>query len=240
MNVAVVMGVGPDQGMGAQLCRRFASFGLHVFVAGRTQAKLDAVAENIRADGGEATPVAADATDEAAVVTLFEHAAAQGRIECAIYNAGNNTPGPIEGMSAEFFEQSWRICCFGGFLFGREAIKHMKPAGGGTILFTGASASLRGRPNFGAFNSSKAALRTLAQAMAKEYGADHIHVGHVVIDGAIDGEKIRNRFPEYAEKLGEAGLVDIGAIVDAYEYLYRQPTGGWSFEVDVRTAIESW
>ena len=240
MDIAVVMGVGPDQGMGAQLCKRFASFGLHVFVAGRTQEKLDAVADGIRTDGGQASAIVADATIEADTVKLFETAAAQGRIDCAIYNTGNNTPGRIEEMSADYFEQSWRTCCYGGFLFGREAIKSMKPAGSGTILFTGASTSMRGRPNFGAFNSSKAALRTLAQAMAKEYGPDGIHVGHVVIDGAIFGDKVRTRYPEFAEKLGETGMINIGAIVDAYEYLYKQPKSGWSFEVDVRTAIESW
>ncbi len=157
----------------------------------------------------------------------------------AIYNAGNNTPGPIHEMSAEYFENAWRICCYGGFLFGREAIRHMRGKGG-TLLFTGASASLRGRPNFGAFNSSKAALRCLAQAMAKEYGPEQVHVGHVVIDGAINGEKIKGRYPEYATKLGERGMIKLAAIVDAYEFLHRQPSTGWSFEIDVRTAIESW
>ena len=128
----------------------------------------------------------------------------------------------------------------GGFLYGREAVKHMKRDGGGTILFTGASASLRGKPNFGAFNSAKGALRLLAHALAKEVGPEGIHVGHVVIDGAIAGDKIRTRFPEYAAKLGEDGLIDIQAIVDGYEYLYKQPRRGWSFEVDMRTAIETW
>ena len=240
MDTAVVMGVGPDRGMGGRLCRRFAKLGKHVFVVGRTQAKLDSVVAGIAADGGSATAMVADATSEDGVVALFAAAAKTGRIDVAIYNAGNNTPGRLDEMTAEYFENSWRICCFGGFLFGREAIRQMKDSGGGTVLFTGASASLRGRPNFGAFNSSKAGLRALAQAMAKEYGADGIHVGHVVIDGAINGEKIRKRYPEYVEKLGDEGLVDIEAIVDAYEYLYHQPKTGWTFEVDVRTAIESW
>ena len=238
--IAIISGVGPDQGMGAQLARRFAKHGLHVFVAGRTQASLDAVAAGIEADGGQATAVVADATDEQATIDLFKQARELGKIDLVIYNTGNNTPGRFEDMSAEFFENSWRVCCFGGFLYGREAVKHMKRDGGGTILFTGASASMRGRPNFGAFNSSKAGLRIMAQAMAKEYGPDAIHVGHVVIDGAIGGEKIRERYPEYAEKLGEDGLIDIQAIVDGFEYLYKQPRRGWSFEVDVRTAIESW
>ncbi len=238
--VAIISGVGPDQGMGAQLARRFAGRGLHVFVAGRTQSKLDAVVAGIQSEGGEGTAVVADATDESATIDLFAQARSVGPVDLMIYNTGNNTPGRIENMDADFFENSWRVCCFGGFLYGREAIKHMKCDGGGTILYTGASASMRGRPNFGAFNSSKAALRIMAQAMAKEYGPDGIHVGHVVVDGAIDGKKLHALVPDLAEKLGEDGLIDIQAIVDAFEYLYQQPRRGWSFEVDVRTANEAW
>lgn len=240
MESAVIIGVGPDRGMGAQLCHRFAAAGLHVLVAGRTEANIEAVAEAIRSEGGEATAVVADATSEQQTNQLFERAAAVGRINLAIFNAGNNTPGRIDEMTAEYFENSWRICCFGGFLFGREAVNRMKVNGGGTVLFTGASASLRGRPNFGAFNSSKAALRAFAQALAKEYGPEGIHVGHIVIDGAINGEKVNAKYPEFAEKLGEDGMLNIEAIVDAYEYLWRQPARGWTFEVDVRTAIENW
>lgn len=239
-DVAIISGVGPERGMGAQLARRFANIGLHVFVAGRTQASLDAVAAGIEADGGRATAVVADATDEQATIELFARARDTGRIDLVIYNTGANTPGRFEDMSATFFEASWRGCCFGGFLYGREAIRHMKRDGGGTLLFTGASASLRGRTNFGAFNSSKGALRNMAQAMAKECGPDGIHVGHVVIDGAIAGDKIHLNFPELAARLGEDGLIDIQAIVDAYEYLYRQPRSGWTFELDVRTSMENW
>lgn len=240
MDSAIVLGVGAIRGMGAQLALRFAGHGLHVVVGGRTQEKLDAVVAAIKSAGGEATALVTDATSEADCQTLFAKAASTGPIKLAIFNAGNNTPGRIEEMSAEFFEASWRLCCFGGFLFGREAVKHMKPAGGGAILFTGASASLRGRVNFGAFNSSKSALRTFAQALAKEHGVDGIHVGHVVIDGAINGDIVNTRYPDYANSVGEAGLLKIEAIVDAYDYLWRQPRGGWTFEVDVRTAVESW
>lgn len=240
MDSAIVSGVGPLDGIGAQLCIRFAKHGLHVFVAGRTQASLDAVVTEIENSGGTATAVVADATDEQATIALFAAARKEGRIVLVIYNTGNNTPGRVDEMSAEFFEASWRVCCFGGFLYGREAVKHMKKDGGGTIIFTGASASMRGRPNFAAFNSSKGALRNLANAMAKEYGDDLIHVAHVVIDGAVGGEKIKTRYPEYAEKLGEHGLLSIDAIIDNYEFLYKQSRGGWSFEIDVRTAIENW
>ena len=129
---------------------------------------------------------------------------------------------------------------FAVFLFGREALRRMQPKGHGTILFTGASASMRGRANFGAFNSSKAALRNFAQAMAKECGPEGIHVGHVVVDGPIGGDKIIQGFPQYAEKLGDAGMISIEGIVDGFAYLYHQPARAWSFEIDVRTSLERW
>ena len=198
---------------------------------------MDALAAKI---GDNATAVVADATDEAQVIALFDAAeAAEGELTLAIYNAGNNTPGRIADMEASYFESSWRVGAFGGFLFGREAVRRMRGRGG-TLLFTGASASLRGRPNFGAFNASKGALRNLAQAMAKEYGEEGIHVGHVVVDGPIGGEKIKKGFPEFAERMGEGRMIDIGGIVDCYEFLYNQPRRAWSFEVDVRTSLERW
>jgi NAD(P)-dependent dehydrogenase (short-subunit alcohol dehydrogenase family) len=234
---AIVIGVGPDRGLGAQLCRRFAGEGLHVVVSGRSQDKLAAVVESIQGDGGSAEAVVADATSEADTQALFDRAG--DTLDLAIYNAGNNTPGKIVDMDAAYFEQSWRVCCFGGFLFGREAVRRMQSRGG-TLLFTGASASLRGRSFFGAFNSSKAGLRTLAQAMAKEYAADGIHVGHVVVDGAIGGEKIMKGLPDYADKLGEEGMISIEGIVDGYAFLYHQPKRAWTFELDVRTSKENW
>ncbi len=239
---AIVIGVGPGAGLGARLAERFASLGLHVFVAGRTQADLDRVAASIVTNDGRATAVVADATDEAAVIDLFDRAEAApgGPIDVAIYNAGNNTPGRIVDMDAAYFESAWRVGCYGGFLFGREAIRRMLPNQHGTLLFTGASASLRGRANFGAFNAAKGALRNLAQAMAKEYGPEFIHVAHVVIDGPIGGDKIMRGYPEYANRLGEAGLINLEGIVDAFQYLYKQPRSAWSFEVDVRTSQEKW
>jgi NAD(P)-dependent dehydrogenase (short-subunit alcohol dehydrogenase family) len=242
MKKALVIGVGPAAGLGARLCERFASLGLHVFVAGRTQADLDHVARSIATNGGKATAVVTDATNETQVQALFDHAErdGEGTIDLAIYNAGNNTPGRIADMTADYFERAWRVGCFGGFLFGREAVRRMIPAGGGKLFFTGASASLRGRPNFGAFNSAKGGLRNLAQAMAKEYAGERIHVAHVVIDGAIGGDKIIKRFPDLAAQRGEEGLINLEGIVDAYVYLYKQPRTAWSFEVDVRTSQEKW
>ncbi|MCH1615425.1 MAG: SDR family oxidoreductase [Acidimicrobiales bacterium] len=194
----------------------------------------------IKEKGGSAEAFEGDAVQEADTLNLFEVAKTKGQLRLAIYNTGNNTPGKIIDMDASYFEDSWRVCCYGGFLFAKEALRQFKTRNEGVLLFTGASASLRGRANFGAFNSSKAALRTLAQAIAKEYGPEGVHVGHVVVDGPIGGEKIMTRFPEYADKLGEDGMIDIEGIVDAYVYLYNQPKNAWSFEVDMRTSIENW
>jgi NAD(P)-dependent dehydrogenase (short-subunit alcohol dehydrogenase family) len=236
MQKAVIIGVGPDRGLGAQLCKRFAKEGLHVVAAGRTSASLDAVVADIQGSGGEASSFVTDATRNADVAALFSHAGPD--VDLAIYNAGNNTPGRILEMEADYFENSWRVACYGGFLFGREALRNMVPRKQGTILFTGASASLRGRAGYGAFNSAKAGLRTLAQAMAKEYGPEGIHVGHVVVDGAVNGEKIRRRFPDADSR--QDRMIEIEGIVECYAFLYRQPHKAWSFEVDVRTSLESW
>jgi NAD(P)-dependent dehydrogenase (short-subunit alcohol dehydrogenase family) len=238
MKKAIILGVGPREGLGARLAERLAAEELKVIVAGRTGEHLEAVVAAIREAGGEATSVVADATREQDVRGLFELAGTD--LDLAVYNAGNNTPGRIVDMEASYFEQAWRVGCFGGFLFGREAARTMIPQARGTLLFTGASASLRGRAGFGAFNAAKGALRALAQAMAKEYGPDGIHVGHIVIDGAISGAKIKEGFPEYAEKIGEAGMIDLDGIVDAFMLLYRQSPRAWTFELDVRTAIERW
>jgi NAD(P)-dependent dehydrogenase (short-subunit alcohol dehydrogenase family) len=236
MKTAIVIGVGPDRGLGARLCKRFASDGLKVIVAGRTLAALEAVATDIERSGGQAVPLVADATRESDVIALFD--AAGEELDLAIYNAGNNTPGKIIEMEAAYFEKAWRVVCFGGFLFGREALRRMVPKRTGTLLFTGASASLRGRPGFGAFNSAKAGLRTLAQAMAKEYAPDGIHVAHVVVDGAIAGDKIMTRIPDAANR--QDSLISIEGIVDAFAFLYQQPERAWSFELDVRTLKEKW
>ena len=235
--IAIVIGVGPVDGLGGALCKRFAARGMHVFVAGRTQSKLDEVVASIADAGGAATAHVADATSEASIVALFDAAGAAGDVELAIYNAGNNFPGRVKEMDAEYFERCWRVGCFGGFLFGREAVRRMAS---GSVLFTGASASLRGRANFGAFNAAKGALRNFAQALAKEQASNGFHVGHVVVDGAIGGEKIKKGLPQIAERLGDDGMVGLEGIVDAFEFLHNQPRNAWAFEVDLRTSLENW
>lgn len=237
---ALIIGVGAEKGLGASVSARFAREGFHVFVAGRTAQSLDLVVRQIRSAGGVATAIVADATREADVLSLFDQVcAAEGSLEVAVYNVGNNTPGTVTEMKADYFENAWRVCCFGGFLFGREAARRMLPHGG-TLLFTGASASLRGRAGFAAFNSAKAALRNLAQAMAKELGPKGLHIAHVVVDGGIDGEKLRQRRPELVKQMGEERLIDLGGLADAYWFLHQQPPRAWTFELDLRSKIEPW
>ena len=163
-----------------------------------------------------------------------------GRLDLAIYNAGNNMPGRVMDMAAGFFEQAWRVCCFGGFMFAQAAIPRLEAGGGGCLFFTGASASLRGKAGFGAFNSAKGGLRNLAQALAKEHGPNGVHVGHVIVDGGIDGEILKTRRPERFRKEGNQGLVSLQGLVESYAFLYQQPPAAWTFELDIRTNVENW
>jgi NAD(P)-dependent dehydrogenase (short-subunit alcohol dehydrogenase family) len=238
---AIVVGVGPEAGLGGALCMRLAREGLHVFVAGRSADKLESVVRTIRAAGGRATAVPTDTTVEKEVIALFDRAEADGDgiLDLAIYNAGNAAMGQLHDMEAGFFEGVWRVGCFGGFLVGREAVRRMLPRGRGTILFTGATASLRGRPTTTAFAAAKAGLRSLAQSMARAYGPQGIHVGHVVVDGGIAGDKIVKGLPQFAEAMGDDGLISLTGLADAYWYLCQQPKAAWTHELDLRTYKES-
>lgn len=235
---AVVVGVGAEFGLGAALCRRFAAGGYHVLAAGRTQAKVDQVAGSIAKAGGSAEPLAVDTTVEADVIRLFDRAMAPGTgcepADLVAYNAGVNQKIDLRELSAETFEEFWRIGCFGGFLVGREAARRLVPLGRGTVLFTGASASIRGKPGFAHFSAAKAGLRMIAQSMAREYGPLGIHVAHVVVDGGIHGHRLVSRRPEAVKERGTNGLLDIDALAETYWHIHRQPRTTWAHEVDLR------
>ncbi len=240
-NVAVVVGVGESRGLGAAIARRSAKEGLHTFVAGRTKERLEAVVKELEAAGGKATAVVTDTTLPDQVTQLLDRAIDEGgSLDLVAYNAGNNRFNPLLDMTDDFFEDLWRLCCFGGFLVGREAARRMVPQGSGSIIFTGATASVRARPPFTAFASAKAALRGLSQGMAREFGPQGIHVGHVVIDGMIDGDQLHSRFPELKERMGEMGMLDVDAIADAFWTLHTQHPSAWSWELDVRPFKEKW
>jgi NAD(P)-dependent dehydrogenase (short-subunit alcohol dehydrogenase family) len=236
---ALVVGAGAEAGLGANLAHRFAREGFRVLVAGRTAARLKSITAAIKEAGGLAEQKVADATREKEVIALFDKAAGHDDLEVVIYNVGNNAAAPLLDLDAADFETLWRQNALGGFLVGREAVRRMLPKGRGTILFTGATASLRARPPFTAFASAKAALRAVAQGLAREFGPQGIHVAHVIIDGVIDGAFARERFPDFVRAKGEDGLIDPGAIADAFLALHRQPRNAWTHELDLRPFKET-
>ena len=239
MKKALVIGVGPLNGLGGQLCRKIAQNNFEVFVAGRTKQSLDVVVDKIIKDGNKATPLVVDATDENQIKNMIKDVGPG--LDFAIYNVGNSRPGKIIEMDASYFRESWESCCFGGFLFAKEVVKSfLSEKTAGTIIFTGASASLRGKSNFGAFNSGKGALRNLAQALAKEYAEYSIHVSHVIIDGGLAGERIKQRLSDFDQRVNEGKLINIENVTDAYMFLYNQSKDAWTFELDLRTSQENW
>jgi NAD(P)-dependent dehydrogenase (short-subunit alcohol dehydrogenase family) len=236
---AVVVGVGAAAGLGAALARRFGREGLHVVIAGRTPARLDAVATEIKQAGGSTKVVVADAAQEKDIVALLDEAASHGPLELVAYNVGNAAMIPSLDMSGAQFETMWRQNALGGFLVGREAARRMLPQGHGTIIFTGATASLRARPPFVAFASAKAALRAVAQGLAREFGPQGIHVAHVVIDGVIHGDQALSRFPDFVKTKGKEGLLDPDEIAEAYWALHCQRRSAWTHELDLRPFKET-
>ena len=244
MPVAIVVGVGAENGLGAALCRRFCAAGYHTLVAGRSADKIGKVVTAIEMKGGKAEPVVMDTTKEAEVIRLFDYAFTPrpglDAVDLVVYNAGNNRKLDFRDLSAEEFEDFWRIGCFGGFLVGREAARRLAPLGRGSILFTGASGSLRGRPGFAHFAAAKAGLRMVAQSMAREFGPLGLHVAHVVIDGGINGDRLRQRLPKMIEERGEGGLLNVDAIAETYWHLHRQHQTAWAQEIDLRPYKESY
>lgn len=240
---AIVVGVGAELGLGAALCRRFGAEGYHVLFAGRTAEKIERVAANIAAAGGVAEPVQTDATKEDEVTRLFdrgfEPSAKRDPPDLVVFNAGNNRRMDFREVPAELFEDFWRVGCFAGFLVGREAARRLVPLGRGTVIFTGASASLRGKPGYAQFAAAKAGLRMISQSMAREYGPLGIHVAHAVIDGGIHGERLLRNVPQAIADRGIAGLLDIDAIAETYWHIHRQHPSAWTQEIELRPFKET-
>ena len=236
----IVIGAGASKGVGGAAARRFAKEGYHVIAAGRTREKVDAVAKEIKDAGGSAEGVQADVTIASDQDALFAHAAEQGPLAAVIYNAGNNAIVPFEDLEPELVEQFWRVGCFGAFLTAKRAIPVLKAQGKGSLFFTGASGSMRGKPNFAHFASMKAGLRMLAQSLAREFGPQGVHVAHFIIDGVIDGDMVRSRFGEYLEQLGDDGGLSPDAIADAYWHVHTQHRSAWTHEMDLRPFKETW
>ena len=231
--IALVAGVGSSSGLGAALARRLAREGLLVFVAGRTEERLEKVAAEIIAARGKAVAVAADVTSEKDVIRLLSRAEESGSLDLVVYNAGGNATSSLLQLKRSEFESLWKQSALGGFLVGREAIRRMLPQRKGTLIFTGATASVRARPPFTAFASAKAALRAVAQGFAREFGPQGIHVAHVIIDGVIRGDYAQTQFAELTRSKGEDGLLEPDAIADAYWALHRQTKTAWTHELDL-------
>jgi NAD(P)-dependent dehydrogenase (short-subunit alcohol dehydrogenase family) len=244
-NGPVALLVGAGDAIGAAVARRFAAGGLQVCVARRDAAKAKALIDEVAANGGRVQAFSVDARQEAAVQDLFAKVEGEvGPIEVCLYNAGSNANVPLLETTETLFRKSWELACYGGFLTGREAARHMVPRGHGTILFTGATASVRGGAGFAAFASAKFGLRAVAQSMARELGPKNIHVAHLLIDGGVDSEAIRKRMRarigDKVDSLPANTLIQTKAIAEAYWALHVQPTYGWTHELDLRTSIERW
>ncbi len=236
--VVLVAGVGGGLGFG--ICRRFAAAGYDVAMVSRNQERLEPLAARINEDtGGRAHVCPTDIRDEAAVEDLFDRVeAAQGPIAAAVFNAGAQYRKPFLDIPPDLFEKVWRLGCYAGFLVGRAAARRMLPRGQGSILFTGATASIRGGAEFSAFAASKSGLRAMAQSMAREFGPKGIHVAHVVVDGLIDSPVIRERFAAEIASLPADGALSPEAIGQAYVDLHHQNRSAWSFEIDLRPWAE--
>ena len=238
-NVALIIGAG--DATGAAIARRFAREGYVACVTRRSADKLEPLVEEIRAAGGEAHGFGSDARREEQVAELVERIEAQiGPIEVFVFNIGANVPcGILEETPRKFFKV-WEMACYAGFLTGQAVAKRMAGRRNGTIIFTGATAALRGGANFAAFATAKHGLRALAQSMARELGPLNVHVAHVVIDGAIDTAFIRDNFPDLYASKDQDGILSPAHIADAYWYLHTQPRDAWTFELDLRPWVERW
>ncbi|HWF01902.1 MAG TPA: SDR family NAD(P)-dependent oxidoreductase [Caulobacteraceae bacterium] len=237
----LVIGVG--DGLGSALARAFAAQGHPVAMTRRARHlnELESLAEEIRAAGGQARAYGVDARSEEETVALFDSVERElGPLEIVIFNIGANVRFPVVETTARVFTKVWEMACFAGFLAGREAARVMAPRGAGVILFTGATASTRGREGFSAFASAKAGLRAMAQSLAREMGPKGVHVAHVVIDGAVDGVFIRGNRQDVDALLERDEILRPADIAQAYVALAQQPRSAWTHELDLRPWTETW
>ena len=237
-----ILVIGAGDGTGGAIARRFSRAGYIACIARRNRDKLGPLCEAIRAAGGTAHPFGVDARQEQQVADLVARIEKDiAPIEVGVFNIGANVSFPIGETTARVYFKVWELACFAGFLTGREVAKRMVARGRGTILFTGATASVRGGPRFAAFAGAKHGLRALAQSMARELGPKGIHVAHVVIDAPIDTSFVRDNLPdEVAKRPKHAGLVDPDEIADIYYSIHQQPRTAWTHEIDLRPWAEPW
>lgn len=233
--------IGAGDATGGAIAKRFAKGGLIACATRRSADKLAPLIDEIRSSGGKAHGFASDARKEDEVIKLIQDIERDiAPIDVLVFNIGANVPCSILEETSKKYFKIWEMACFGAFLVGREVAKRMVARGRGTMIFTGATASLRGSSNFAAFAGAKHALRALAQSMARELGPKNIHVAHVVVDGAIDTEFIRSNFPDRYALKEQAGILDPEHIAENYWYLHQQPRDAWTHELDLRPWMERW
>ena len=230
----LILGVGSPRGLGAAAARVFAAEGFPVVIAGRSQDKLRQAAESIAAVGPAPRIEVGNVANAAAVARFVASAESLAPLHVAVQNAGGNTPSPFLKVSAEVFEEHWRSHAFAGFLLAQAVLPKMLARKSGTIIFTGATGSLRGAANFSPFAAAKAALRMTAQSVAREFGPQGIHVAHVIVDGVIDGDRARANIPGVESRFGEDGMVHPDEIAKMYLVLHRQQRSAWTHELDLR------
>nr|WP_255938583.1 SDR family oxidoreductase [Kordiimonas sp. SCSIO 12610] len=237
--VALVIGAG--DAIGSAITRKFAQEGYVVCAARRNGHKLDPLVLELSNAGHEAHAFSCDARREEDIEQLFVNIEQNiGEIDVTVFNIGANVPMTILDTDSRKFYKIWEMACFSGFLTGREAARYMTKRQRGTIIFTGATASVRGAAGFGAFASAKHGLRALAQSLAREMGPQNIHVAHVIIDAAVDTAWIRENIPDYDERKANEGVVNPDDLADNYVMLHKQPRNAWTFELDVRPWAEKW
>ncbi|CAN7730299.1 SDR family oxidoreductase [Pseudomonas solani] len=240
-NNKVVLVIGAGDATGGAIARRFAREGYIACVTRRSADKLQPLVNSIRAEGGQAHGFASDARKEEDVTALVEQIEREiGPIEAFVFNIGANVPCSILDETARKYFKIWEMACFSGFLTGQAVARRMVTRGRGTLLFTGATAGLRGAANFAAFAGAKHGIRALAQSMARELGPRNIHVAHVVVDGAIDTDFIRDTFPDIYARKEQDGILDPEHIAENYWFLHSQPRDAWTFELDLRPWMERW
>ncbi|MAL78163.1 MAG: short-chain dehydrogenase [Sneathiella sp.] len=233
--------IGAGDATGGAIARRFAREGFETCIVRRARHldDLNVLADSIRTAGGSAHAFGVDAREEEEMVNLFAKIEADiAPLGAVVFNIGGNVNFPIAEMTTRVYRKVWEMSCFAGFLTGREAAKAMTPRGKGTILFTGATASIRGGAGYSAFAGAKHALRALAQSMARELGPKGIHVAHIIIDGAIDTAFVKERFPERYALRENDGILQPEEIAETYWQIHRQHRSAWSFETDLRPWME--
>lgn len=239
----VCLVVGAGIGVGGSIAKAFAKEGMAVVMTRRPRNldQLEALAAEIRAHGGEAHAMGVDARDEAEMTALFDRIETEiGPLEVVVFNIGANVHFNIRDTTTRVYSKVWEMAALAGFLTGREAARVMVPRGRGSILFTGATASVRGREGFSAFAGAKHALRALAQSMARELGPQGIHIAHIICDGSIDGAFTRERMPDADERLARGEILDPDEIARNYVWLHNQGRSAWTFEIDLRPWTETW